>query len=359
MKKKIIGMIVSLFLCLHSGMVYAKDTISLPVTAYEQENGITDIEMFEYQQGATFGARVTPKVLANFNLLQKEYGICYGYGSNSAQPQDVFYYQDLEGNFHIVYGKRQKLKDMALDQKNQIISTKVVPTELPIVGGVYYDQKGAFYVVSGQTNKEENPNKIVIVIEKFDQNWVLQGSTKIKGNYEHLFEGITVPFDAGSCRMEEYGNYLIVHTAREMFVHTDGLNHQSNLCFIIDTETMIPIDSPKTSYVSHSFNQFIMLDVEGNAYYLNHGDARDTRGIVISKYTNWTIPSELGRFANQDGIKTNIFPFIEREKEHYNYTGCVVTGFEIIGEQLVTVGASIPQDKTQSEDGKDFRNKNK
>lgn len=357
MKKKIVGIILSLSLCLQSGIIYAKDTTSLPITAYEQENGITDIEMFEYQQGATFGAKNTPTVLSNLDILQKEYGIKYGYGSNSAQHQDVFYYQDQDGRLHIVHSEKQKIIDMLLDEKNNIVDTNVVTTALPIVGGFYYNKEVGYYVVSGQENIEENSNKTVVVVEKFSLNWGLLGKLEIKGDIEHLFQGITKPFDAGSCRIEQYGKYLIVHTARKMF-QIDGINHQSNLAFLIDTDTMTTIENPKIPYVSHSFNQFITLDEEGSAYYLNHGDAGKTRGLVVSKYVNWTIPSELGRFANQDGIQVNIFPFIDREKEHYNYTGCIVTGFEKIGEQLVTVGASIPQDKTQSEDGKDFRNKN-
>lgn len=351
MKKKIIGMILSLSLCLQSGIIYAKDTISLPITAYEQENGITDIEMFEYQHGATFGARVTPKELSKWDIDSREYF------HDWANTQDIFYYQDQEGMLHIVHCEEKQLKDVKLDENYQVIDTVTIKTELPMVGGFYYDPKGIFYVVSGQINEEEDPNKIVIVIEKFDQTWVLKGSTKIKGNYEHLFEGIIDPFSYGSCRMEIYGEYLIVHTARRMFVHEDGLNHQSNLCFVINTEAMTPIDSPKTPYVSHSLNQFVVADEDGNMYYLNHGDAYP-RAIELSKYSGWTAPSELGKYRNQEGRKLGIFPFINREKEHYSYTGCIVTGFEKIGNQLITVGASIPQDRTQSENGKDFRNKN-
>ena len=45
----------------------------------------------------------------------------------------------------------------------------------------------------------------------------------------------------------------------------DGLNHQSNLTFEVNTETMKITDSrtgisnTKTGYVSHSFNQFVKI----------------------------------------------------------------------------------------------------
>lgn len=345
MKKIIIGIVLSLSLCLQSEMIYAKNSI-LPLTKYEQKNGIKKIKMFEYKPGVSFGAKKTPKELSSLDISHREYS------RNWARTQDIFYYQDHKKMLHIVYCGNKQVKDMTIDKKENLVNTVVVKTKLPEVAGFHYDSNGAFYVVSGQENEKKNPNKIVIVVEKFDKNWKLKGSTKIKGDYFYHLEGITKPFDAGNCRMELYGKYLIIHTAREMFS-----GHQSNLNFVIDTETML-IKDVSSPFVSHSFNQFVLADKEeeeGYFYYLDHGDA-NPRALVIDRYSvhdERNIQFELWWNASSE-----IFPFIKRKKEHYNYTGCKVTGFEKIGEQLITVGASIPQHRLQAKNGESYTNKN-
>ena len=93
--------------------------------------------------------------------------------------------------------------------------------------------------------------------------------------------------------------------------------------------TLINSDMP---YCSHSFNQFVVNDGY-NVYFLDHGDAYD-RGLILSSFS----ASSDGHIAQRSAV--NIFPFMGPAGQ--NYTGCQVTGFSLAGDNLITVGRSVP-----------------
>lgn len=349
MKKRIIAGILGISL-FSSFSVFAKE---IPITSYEKEQGITNIETFDYQNGMSFGKIKSSKDFDKLYLKSDEYN-----DWNWANVQDAFYYIDNNKNLHTVFSEHtnNNIVDLTFDKNNNIINKKIIKTSLPIFAGFYRDKYGMMYLVSGEDNLKEDSEKTVVVIEKFNSNWNFEKKVEIKGKYTNLFEGISKPFDAGSCRISMYDKYLIIHTSREMFKNpNDGLNHQSNISFIIDTDTMTSITSDglglKTPYVSHSFNQFVVVDQAGNSYYLDHGDAYP-RGIVITKYSGWTELSHLERFSNTEFDKELvILPISGRIGD--NYTGCEINGFEIFNDKLVTLGKSINQ---ESYDNKNIKN---
>ena len=88
--------------------------------------------------------------------------------------------------------------------------------------------------------------------------------------------------------MDEYGGMLYIHTSHLMYMSShDGHNHQANMSFILNEESMNLNDSAsrvwnlETGYVSHSFNQFIKVDNSG-VYRVDHGDA-NPRAVVLTK----------------------------------------------------------------------------
>jgi hypothetical protein len=153
-----------------------------------------------------------------------------------------------------------------------------------------------------------------------------------------MFEGIYVPFDAGSPSMVLQGKTLVVHMSRTMFEHDDGLHHQSNMTFEVDTKTMKVqtfSDADKSApYSSHSFNQFV--ETSGNdLVFADHGDAFP-RGIslgIIKDYANG------GAYV----LQTNIFSFVGEIGD--NYTGATVTGLKTGSGKALVVGSSVPQGK--------------
>ncbi|MBO4415083.1 MAG: hypothetical protein J5824_03775, partial [Lachnospiraceae bacterium] len=136
-------------------------------------------------------------------------------------------------------------------------------------GGFYHGLKYNFIIV-GDRNKEEDDNKTVIRIIKYDKQWNQLGSVDLKG------ANTTVPFDAGSLRCAEANGYLFVTTSHERYTTSDGKNHQSNMSFSIDEESMtMPYAGYlfQPGYVSHSFNQYILVNENGQIVTADHGDA--------------------------------------------------------------------------------------
>ncbi len=74
-----------------------------------------------------------------------------------------------------------------------------------------------------------------------------------------------------------------------MYTSSDGLNHQSNLTMSVRQSDMKVMDSfykvmnSSYGYVSHSFNQFLIVDEAGRIVTLDHGDAYP-RSVVFMRY---------------------------------------------------------------------------
>jgi hypothetical protein len=190
-----------------------------------------------------------------------------------------------------------------------LLRTQTVPMELEEFGG-FYAGENYNYIVFGQTNIEEDDNKEVIRVVKYDKNWNRLDAASITGGDSFTI----VPFDAGSLRMAENGDELVIHTSRKRYTTEDGLNHQSQLTLILNTQTMTVQNSLgrfQTNHVSHSFNQFVQYDGD-QIVLLDHGDAYP-RSVVLQKgsgrsygkTTLFSIPGETG--ANCTGVTVGGF----------------------------------------------------
>ena len=279
-----------------------------------------------YFEGASFGRQSAVKQLNGAGVRSGSYSWSW------ASPEYTSYYTDAGGKLHIVaYNSDEKqIYDAACDSSMKVSDVVKVSMPLPKWGGFYAAPDGNFYVVVGQENLEESTTKIVAKILKYNSNWSLLGTTDIPGGISNAYKGIYIPFDAASLHMTLVGSTLIVHTGREMFA-MDQVHHQSNISFIVNTQTMQLMDS-SMPYVSHSFNQFVVNDGD-NVYFLDHGDAYD-RGLILSRYSS----STQGNLKRER--QGNIFPFMGEIGG--NYTGCQVTGFALEGNTLITIGKSVP-----------------
>lgn len=213
---------------------------------------------------------------------------------------------------------------------------KTIPAELSMFGG-FYAGNSAFYLVFGQPNPAESASAEVIRVVKYDKNWNRLGAASLFG------ANTTVPFDAGSLRMTEYGGYLYIRTSHEMYTSPDGLNHQSNLTLQVRTSDMSVTDSfyevlnVGYGYVSHSFNQFILADDAGNLVALDHGDAYP-RSIVLGRYSRKAGENGFtGGYQSVDVLKI-------QGSTGDNDTGASIGGLEYSGTHYLTAGSSVPQD---------------
>ena len=228
-----------------------------------------------------------------------------------------------------------------------LIASRDLPAELPIWGGFF---SGANYnfLVFGQNNEEENDAKEVIRIVKYSKDWQRLGSDSLYGaNTIH-------PFDAGSLRFAEYGDYLYIRTCHEMYTTSDGLNHQANVMIAVRqsdmkiTESFTKIKNVDFGYVSHSFNQFVLIDKEGRIVTLDHGDAGDTRSAVLLRYLGKAgqdsflqgkevpIPDMPNWYTTKYCERADLVTF-PTAQSHYNDTGASLGGLAEIANGYVAV----------------------
>ena len=158
--------------------------------------------------------------------------------------------------------------------------------EFPLWGG-FYAGEDFNYVIVGQENLEENDNTEVIRVIQYDKDWNRLGQAG-------LFGANTIePFDAGSLRCAEYEGMLYVRTSHSMYTNPeDGLNHQANLTFSVREDDMVIEDAyylvqnSPYGYVSHSFNQFVLVDQDGYFVALDQGDAYPRAAVLQRKNLN-------------------------------------------------------------------------
>jgi hypothetical protein len=266
----------------------------------------------------------------------------YGNGGwnwdNWAVPDKTFYYTDKSGNIGVVTNSASgKISiDTYGGSNHKLLSSKTRSfSSFPIWGGFYAAPDGYFYLLTGRDNLGESNGRKVVSIRKYDSSWKLRGKCYLKGSASQSFKGVYEPFAAGSPSMVLSGNKLVVHMSRTMFAQSDGLHHQSNLTFEVNTTSMnvktFDQAGKNNPYCSHSFNQFAKISGD-DLVLVDHGDAYP-RGIQLSIMENYT--------KNRVGIdRYNIFPFKGTVGD--NYTGSEVTGLETGSGRALVVGRSVP-----------------
>ncbi|MDR1174311.1 MAG: hypothetical protein LBK83_02405 [Treponema sp.] len=151
--------------------------------------------------------------------------------------------------------------------------------ELGQLGAFTKDGEGNYYFFYGGRTTGRSVENMAMV--KRDREGEQTKVFKLKANTPSSMDGIRVPFDAGTCRLELSGSMLAVYFAREMFS-----GHQASYGFALDKDSFERIDkgtatkiidnrtggNTQIPYTSHSFNQFI-LPFDGGFVFADHGDA--------------------------------------------------------------------------------------
>ena len=224
------------------------------------------------------------------------------------------------------------------DSEYNLKSTKLVDSELSVFGG-FYSTDTNYYILSGQTNYNEDDSVEVYRITKYDTDWNRISSCGLYG------ENTYIPFDAGTARMTSNGNYLLIRTCHEMYASSDGKHHQANVTIQVDMNTMTVTDkysgvmNSGYGYVSHSFNQFIKTD--GTSIVgVDHGDAYPRSAVLIKYNTDFTT----GKFVPGYSSKCSVIDMIEFTGNiGANYTGANIGGFEISDTSYIVAGNTVDQ----------------
>lgn len=251
------------------------------------------------------------------------------YRSNWASTVKSYLYENQNGGLTRVEYDNQQIVAEDYDNTFKLCASHNIPMELSIWGGFFAGEKYNF-VIFGQGNPSQNNNTEVVRVVKYSKDWQRLGQASLYG------ANTTVPFDAGSLRCAEYGDYLYIRTCHEMYASEDGRNHQANLTLAVRQTDMTLTDSyhivmnSSVGYVSHSFNQFVLVDQNKNLVTLDHGDAYP-RSLVLMRYN--TAKAGGDKFSGSvSNSSLMTFPGATGQ----NYTGAAVGGFAETANGYVT-----------------------
>lgn len=237
------------------------------------------------------------------------------------------------GQYMLVQGTNQGIVVQYYDSSYNLTVTYSIAAELPIFGG-FYEDANFYYILSGQNNPNESNNVEVYRLTKYDKTWKRLGSASLYG------ANTTIPFRAGSARMDNSGEKLIIRTCHEMYTSSDGLNHQANVTILVNTNTMqimnafTEVQHHPYGYASHSMNQFVRIDNDVTIG-VDHGDAYPRSILLVKAYpANGSLQSS----------RLNVYPIQEANKIHYNYTGVSIGGLEFSDSNYLIAGNSVVQD---------------
>ena len=271
----------------------------------------------------------TPHVTRNVG------GLYDGYNAQWAEPGKSFLYAEDNHYIRVEYTGEAVAVEL-YDEDFEHCFTSLVDAELPIWGGFYAGEEYNF-LVFGQENLDQMDSLEVIRVVRYTKSWQRVDQASIYG------ANTTIPFDAGGMSITEKEGLLFLRTSHEMYTASDGLNHQANLNIIIEVadEYMSLYDiqdyvwNPDSGYVSHSFNQHILVDSSNYVIALDHGDA-SPRGAYLFKYYD---PLGALKFHHAGtGIMLAEFP--DYEGMHYNYTGAYVSGLAETSSGYVSLYSS-------------------
>lgn len=195
-----------------------------------------------------------------------------------ATPVTAYLYENENGGLTRVEYVNSKIYVETYNSSFQIQSSQTIPMELSVWGGFYAGETYNFFIF-GQNNPSKSDSTEVFRVVKYSKDWKRLGQTSISNS------NTTIPFNAGSLRCAERNGILYVRTCREMYS-----GHQANITFSIHQGNMALLQNNYTNassigYVSHSFNQFAMVDSAGRLVTVDHGDAYP-RSIVLVRYDN-------------------------------------------------------------------------
>lgn len=193
------------------------------------------------------------------------------YSFYSARPIASYLFANDKGGLTRVEG-------LTVEEYNssfQLLNTRKIPQELTIYGGFYAGSQYNFFIF-GQSNDSESPTVEVIRVVKYSKDWKRLGQASL---YDI---DTTVPFRAGSLRCTESNGFLYIHTCHQKYTYADGKRHQSNLTAAVEEETM-KCQLTNFFYVSHSFDQYILADRQGNLITADLGDAYPYRAINLHR----------------------------------------------------------------------------
>ena len=211
------------------------------------------------------------------------------------------------------------------------IKTQTFKKELDSIGGFTKDSDGNYYIFCAKEVEEGAKTEKNMVLVKYSESGQKLNEAWFEAYLNDSRNGVKIPFDAGTCRIEISGDMIAVYFAREMFMSGDGLNHQTSYGFILELDSFKRLtgDSLMMAYAAHSFNQFI-LPIDGGFMFVDHADGNPrafafetVKNIQSDRYISapweWNDSIDSFRFAGNAGDNTTHAELGGIAKTDYGY----------------------------------------
>ncbi|MBQ7704419.1 MAG: leucine-rich repeat domain-containing protein [Selenomonadaceae bacterium] len=264
------------------------ESVTFPASAKLGDNVFKNCNKLKNLNTVDAGGKI---LVASKNINENEY-------TRWIKPVNSYLYAD-GANLVRVENIGGKILVEKYSQDFKLISSQNLNLNFEIWGG-FFAGKNFNFIITGKNNPNESDSVEVIKISKYDKNFNLLDERKIFG------ANTLKPFECSAVRCAENNGTLYIHTGHQMYKSPDGLNHQASMSIVLNEGDMkvkrldafVTYDS--MAYVSHSFNQFVLVDSNKNIVMLDHGDAYPRAG-VLTKFKNSSTKIELVNFAGQHG----------------------------------------------------------
>lgn len=243
------------------------------------------------------------------------------------------FYDNLNKNIGVEY----------YDNDFNILEKKKIELELNIYGG-FYAGSNAYYIVEGQNNVEEDNNKEVIRIIKYNTNWEKVGSAKITSDSTDSYKEIRYPFNTGCVEMTEIDGKLYIVTGHEGYVDSSiGQGHQGFLMIEVDETSLT--GRIVNANLWHSFAQYIDHD-DQNLYVLEQSEGSGRTQLTKYNKNNITEKTTIS-LLNYGGDRSGVWA-----------TACYasVDGVALSENNILSIGTSIDQSQYSSVTSKTAHN---
>ena len=259
------------------------------------------------------------------------------YGNYYSSADTVGYYSDEPGTLSIVThdynAEALSVDKVDLDTRAKIVSTKTISIEhWQLWGGFYAGPDDHLYILLGRENPDEDDDRSVVAVRRYDHDWNLIGTAYIRGGASQGIKGIYRPFRASAAQMVLEGDRLVVHMGRLMYA-SGGVHHQANITFEVDVDTMSATtfsELGQYSYSSHSFRQLVTMN-DGDLVMIDHGDAYP-RAIQMGVMADYPAERKVKEYE--------LFEF--NGPIGNNFTGTSVNSIASGPSGVVILGTSIP-----------------
>ena len=224
-------------------------------------------------------------------------------GAGREQPVNSYLYRD--GDAYVrVENINGRIVVERYDSGFRLQSARSLESDLFTVWGGFFAGETYNFIITGRENREERSDAEVLRIRKYAKDWTLLDELTLYG------QNTQIPFHGGSVRCAEAGGVLWIHTCHQMFKSSDGHNHQANMTFSLRESDMellsarTGVSNISTGYVSHSFNQYVMADRDGQILFFDHGDAYPRAAVLCRKTGSQFNSVEVQEFPGAIGDNT-------------------------------------------------------